>query len=254
MEIRPLTPTEQKYTYAQSMQIEGQTGTIGHLRGDFATTGYGFYTTWFDTRPQWKTDEFKADLDTVINALREDKGLLHNRYDMGAFARKYPESAMQGNYCTEYGFRVDTGKHAFLFRCNPTKGDYNFYCYCYVKEWLNQHKRHASPHLFLITEKEDRILLSSYEIPNGEDKNTFSYEFMKEVEYIELKKSKKFTPALYYERNGVWEGGSTSQFSPVMIFKLWEKFSDTCLEVFESMEVNGKRTFGYDVPIIYKRV
>jgi len=76
MEIRPLTPTEQKYTYAQSMQIEGQTGTIGHLRGDFATTGYGFYTTWFDTRPQWKSDEFKTDLDTVINALREDKGLI----------------------------------------------------------------------------------------------------------------------------------------------------------------------------------
>ena len=72
IKTRPLTPTEQKYTYAQSMQLEGQTGTIGHLRGDFATTGYGFYTTWFDTRPQWKSDEFKADLDTVINALRED--------------------------------------------------------------------------------------------------------------------------------------------------------------------------------------
>ena len=41
MDIRPLTPAEQKYTYAQSMQLEGQTGTIGHLRGDFATTGYG---------------------------------------------------------------------------------------------------------------------------------------------------------------------------------------------------------------------
>ena len=41
MDIRPLTPTEQKYTYAQSMQLEGQTGTIGHLRGDFAMTGYG---------------------------------------------------------------------------------------------------------------------------------------------------------------------------------------------------------------------
>lgn len=49
IKTRPLTPTEQKYTYAQSMQLEGQTGTIGHLRGDFATTGYGFYTTWFDT-------------------------------------------------------------------------------------------------------------------------------------------------------------------------------------------------------------
>ena len=84
-------------------------------------------------------------------------------------------------------------------------------------------KRHASPHLFLITENE-------------------------------LKKSQKFTPALYHEKDGIWEGGSISQFSPVMTFKLWEKFSDSCLEVSESMEVNGKRTFGYDEPIIYKRV
>lgn len=139
MEIRALTPAEQKYTYTQSMQLEGQTSNIGHLRGDFASSGYGFYTTWFDTRPQWKTDEFKKELDEVINSLREDKGLLHNRYDMSAFAKHYPESAFAGSYCTEYGFRVDTEKHAFLFRCNPTKGDYNFYCYCFVKEWLDKH-------------------------------------------------------------------------------------------------------------------
>ena len=99
-------------------------------------------------------------------------------------------------------------------------------------------RRHASPHLFLITENEEGVMLSSYEIPAGEDKNTFS----------------QFTPALYHEKNGVWEGGSVSQFTPVMTFRLWEKFSDTSLEVSESMEVNGKRTFGYDEPIIYKRV
>ncbi len=87
-----------------------------------------------------------------------------------------------------------------------------------------------------------------------EDKNTFSYDSMKNVDYIKLKKSEKFTPALYHENGGVWEGGSTSRFSPVMTFKLWERFSDSCLEVSESMEVNGKRTFGYDAPIIYKRV
>ena len=52
MEIRPLTLSEQKYTYAQSTQISGQTGNIGHLRGDFAHSGYGFYTTWFDNRAQ----------------------------------------------------------------------------------------------------------------------------------------------------------------------------------------------------------
>lgn len=52
MEIRALTPAEQKYTYAQSMQLEGQTANIGHLRGDFDSSGYGFYTTWTDTRTQ----------------------------------------------------------------------------------------------------------------------------------------------------------------------------------------------------------
>ena len=143
MEIRALTQPEQKYTYAQSMQLEGQTGCIGHLRGDFAASGYGFYTAWFDTREQWKTDEFKSEFDDVINALREDKGILHNRYDMAAFAGKNPESAFKGNYCAEYGFRVDTEKHAFLLRCNPTRGDYNFYCYCYVKEWLDKHIKNA---------------------------------------------------------------------------------------------------------------
>ena len=87
-----------------------------------------------------------------------------------------------------------------------------------------------------------------------EDKNTFSYDSMKNVDYSKLKKSEKFTPALYHENGGAWEGGSTSRFSPVMTFKLWKKFSDSCLEVSESMEVNGRRTFGYDAPIIYKRV
>lgn len=120
--------------------------------------------------------------------------------------------------------------------------------------YQSQGKRHSSPHLFLVTEQDDVIELSSYEIPEGEDKNTFSYETMKNVKYSALKKSEKFTPALYHEKDGVWEGGSVSRFSPVMIFRLWEKFSDTCLEVSESIEVNGKRTFGYDVPIIYKRV
>ena len=115
MEIRALTPAEQKYTYAQSMQIEGQTGSIGHLRGDFGAVGKEFYSSWFDRRRDLKTDDFKNELDEVINLLREDKGLLHNRYDMSAFAKHYPESAFAGNYCTEYGFRVDTENTPFCF-------------------------------------------------------------------------------------------------------------------------------------------
>lgn len=144
MEIRALTSAEQKYTYAQSMQLEGQTANIGHLRGDFDSSGYGFYTTWTDTRTQWKTDEFKAEFDEVINALRSDKyGLLKSRSDMSAYARQYADSTFKGSYCTEYGFRVDTEKHAYLLRCNPTRGDYTFYCYCFVKEWLDKHIQKA---------------------------------------------------------------------------------------------------------------
>ena len=107
-------------------------------------------------------------------------------------------------------------------------------------------------HIFFLLQKQNREFY--FPLPEGEDKKVFSYASMKKVDYAELKKSEKFTPALYHEKDGIWEGGSISQFSPVMIFKLWEKFSDRCLEVSESMEVNGKRTFGYDEPIIYKRV
>ena len=53
-------------------------------------------------------------------------------------------------------------------------------------------------------EIEQGILLSSYEIPKGEDKNTFSYDSMKNVDYSKLEKSEKFTPALYHEK-GRWQ-------------------------------------------------
>ena len=44
--LRPLTVPERKYTYAQSSQLQGQTGNIGYLRGDFGSSGDQFYTTW----------------------------------------------------------------------------------------------------------------------------------------------------------------------------------------------------------------
>lgn len=109
------------------------------------------------------------------------------------------------------------------------------------------------PHLFLFTEEGEAVKLTSYEIPEGYDKETFTYANLKEVDYNALKVSAKFTPALYTLQDGVWEGGSVSMFSPVLKFTLFERFSAEQLEVEESMEVNGKKTFGYDVPILYKR-
>ena len=82
-------------------------------------------------------------------------------------------------------------------------------------------KTHASPHLFLFTEEGDGIRLTSYEIPAGYDKDTFTYAAMGQVEYADLVPSKKFTPALYRREGNAWVGGSTSWFTPVLKFTLW---------------------------------
>ena len=144
MDIRPLTMAEWKYTYTQDSQIQGQTGSIGHLRGDFGKEGNSFYCSFFDHRKQWKTDEFKSGLDKVINALRsEEYGLLQNRTSMIEYASLHPDSILGEGEKEKYGFRADLGRHAYLFRCSPAPGDYNFYCYCYVKEWLDRHIQEA---------------------------------------------------------------------------------------------------------------
>lgn len=114
-------------------------------------------------------------------------------------------------------------------------------------------KTHASPHLFLFSEENEGIKLTSYEIPKDYDKLSFTYQKLKTINYSDLHISEKFTPAIYKLKNDVWEGGSVSTFSPVLKFTLFERFSKEMLEVSESIEVNGKRTFGYDEPIIYKR-
>ncbi len=152
--IRPLRAEERKYTYAQSHQLSMQTGSIGYLRGDFGSGGKEFYTSWFNTAVSRKIDAFKTELDEVINALRFDEGfgpVLADRRHMQDYARGYSDCAFEGIYTTEYGFRVDTENYAYLLRCNPTKGDYNFYCFCYERKWLDRHMQNARSGIRFIT-------------------------------------------------------------------------------------------------------
>jgi len=110
------------------------------------------------------------------------------------------------------------------------------------------------PHLFLFTQEPDgRVKLTSYDMPEGYDKTTFRAAALGELDYAALRPSAKFTPALYEYKDGGWEGGSESMFTPALKFKLWERFTPDVLEVAESMEMNGKRTFGYDEPLEYRR-
>ena len=112
-----------------------------------------------------KSDEFKRDLDDVINALRsEEYGLLQSRSQMVRYGRENKESEMQGAYTTEFGFRADTEKYAFLLRCIPVRGDYNFFCFCYVKEWLDKHIEEANRDIRFI----DSHYKELFRIPDGE--------------------------------------------------------------------------------------
>lgn len=132
-EKRAMIEAEDKYTFRQSSQISSQTGLIGYLRADMDTDGNGFFSSWNDFRKDLKTDEFKQEFDEVINSLREQGDILHNRKSLSHYCYSTPQSKMSTEQ-DYYGVRVDTEKYAYLLRLNPNKGEYNLYCYCYVRD------------------------------------------------------------------------------------------------------------------------
>ena len=161
-EKRAMIEAEDKYTFRQSTQISMQTGLIGHLRADMDTDGNGFFSSWFDFREELKTDEFKAEFDDVINSLREEGDILHNRRALAKYCYSTPQSRMQEEP-GYYGVRVDTEKYAYLLRLNPDRGEYNLYCYCYRRDWLDQHLKDAEKGIRFI----DSHYKELFRIPDG---------------------------------------------------------------------------------------
>lgn len=141
-EKRAMTEAEDKYSFSQSSQISAQTGLIGYLRADMDTDGNGFFSSWNDWRKDLKTQEFKDEFDEVINSLREEGDILHNRSALAKYCYSTPQARMKTDQ-DYYGVRVDTEKYAYLLRLNPNKGEYNLYCYCYRRDWLDSHMRQA---------------------------------------------------------------------------------------------------------------
>lgn len=128
-------------------------GCIGHLRGDMGREGDSFYTTWFDHREDLKTQDFKTELDAVVNALRSDPaygGALTSRGKLASYCYAHPDSriAPDGN---AYGFRLDTENFAYMLRLCSDWGDYNFYIYCYVRKVLDCHMAEAGRGIRFVT-------------------------------------------------------------------------------------------------------
>lgn len=164
--ITPITIDLEKYTFRQSNQLYQQTGCIGYLRADLGSSGKEFYSTWNETCSFFKTEEFSKEFDDVINALRFDDTygrLLNDRTRLSRYchehARQY--SGADNQY---YGIRVDTDGHTYLLRLNPRQGEYNLYCYCYVKKYLETHLVQASKGIRFITPHYREI----FRIPDGD--------------------------------------------------------------------------------------
>ena len=110
---------------------------IGHLRGDFGS-GTRLRTTWWDRHEELKDQEFKDELDDVVNTLRKD-GPLKDFSSMQRFCREHSRTRMSPQVGTEYyALRVDTDKHRYYMRFCPMQGNYNLYIYCYKAALLEK--------------------------------------------------------------------------------------------------------------------
>ena len=163
MEIRPLTEAEQKYAYEQSMQISMQTGSIGVMHGGYKSDRE-FYSRFYDLNERWKTGEFEEGLENFLNIVSSDKdGFMRNLDTMREYTSCHSQNAFPGKEGTEYGFRADTEKYAYVMRCNPAKENDNVEIHCYVKEWLDRHIKNAEKGIRFIDSRYKEL----FRIPDG---------------------------------------------------------------------------------------
>lgn len=136
----------------------------------------------------------------------------------------------------------------------------NFKGYFVIEEsYYEQNcKKNALSHLFLFTlNKDNKVVLESYKIPEVLSIKDFRNNNANlRMDYRKLKKSENFNPIIYDydEENGVFTGESVSQFSPMTKFILKERIENDILYVSQVFYKGDKKTFGFEDPIIYKRV
>jgi len=131
---------EENMLFSTTLQDQAR---IGHLRGDFGR-GTEFWTTWWDRHEELKNQDFKDELDDLVNTLRKD-GPLKDLSAMQKFCWDHPQARMSSEADSRcYAFRVDTDRRRFYLRFLPSRGDYNFYIYCYQSDKLEK-ERPAPP-------------------------------------------------------------------------------------------------------------
>lgn len=105
---------------------------IGHLRGDFGSSGEEFWATWWPHKAHAaNTIVFKSEFDALVNYLRTN--LLASLSSMRRYISVNPSMHIP-HVDDGYGYRIQTGRHDNYIRCSLFRGDYNFNIFCYLKE------------------------------------------------------------------------------------------------------------------------
>jgi len=128
----PASPDEARLFYAMEPEMREALGSIGHLRMDFGRRGTEFWTTWFDVGAgELNTPEFKAEIDEVVNELRQT--VLKDRASMRSFCVDFGGEISESYGIRQYGYRIETEHYLYCLRCKPQEGDYDGYLWCYDK-------------------------------------------------------------------------------------------------------------------------
>lgn len=152
IQFQQLSRKEQFYCFPQSQQISMQTGLIGHVKGSWLRNPDFLVTEFRDFREELKSDAFREDLDDVFRVFYKGENgldLLKDHQTLEAFCKTHPEMDLRDNQ--HFGFRVNTDHYSYLIRVAPQSHYEEFYCYCYVRQWLDRHMQNAEKGIRFIT-------------------------------------------------------------------------------------------------------
>lgn len=142
--LRPALPDEAGLFYALPPEQDAELGAIGHVRIDFGYKGKEFWHTWWPRgNEELNSPEFKAELKSLVDELRE-VGPLKDLTAMSDYCYQHG-GQIKGGWQQNYGYVVETGSYRFCLRCNPAPGDYQAYLTAFDLRMQEQNMKHEAP-------------------------------------------------------------------------------------------------------------
>ena len=159
--VRPMELQEELYAFSHCSDVQSRTGMVGVYTAEIDDDGCSV-DSFAPFRLDLRTEEFKADAERVITALREKGNILHDRKAMDVYCSSQKLIPFNGK---SVGAVVNTEKYSYFIRLEPTAEARrpNVYCFCYVRSWLEAHIRKASAGIRFINSDYQEL----FRLPDG---------------------------------------------------------------------------------------